>query len=86
MSQLAPPAPPLRVALADDDGQRRVQARLYLLSWAVATVLVTAWLCTLGWVPAILSLVVAKHVLVALLVMGLGVDDKEGRGRILPPV
>ncbi len=41
------------------------------------TVLVTGWFCTLGWVPAILALLVAKHVLVAILVMGLGVDSAE---------
>jgi hypothetical protein len=35
---------------------------------------VTAWCVTLGAVPAILSISIAKHVLVAILVMGLGVD------------
>jgi hypothetical protein len=38
------------------------------------TLLVTAWLCTLGAIPAIIALVAAKHVLVAILLMGLGVD------------
>jgi hypothetical protein len=32
---------------------------------------VTAWFCTLGPIPAIIALVVAKHILVALLIMGL---------------
>jgi hypothetical protein len=40
----------------------------------IITVLATAWLCTLGAIPAILALMVAKHILVAILVMGLGVD------------
>jgi hypothetical protein len=43
----------------------------------IATIIVTAWLCTLGPLPAVLSLVVAKHILVAFLVMGLGVDSKR---------
>jgi hypothetical protein len=42
------------------------------------TVLITAWLCTLGAIPAILGLMVAKHVLVAIVMMGLGVDEPAG--------
>jgi hypothetical protein len=47
-----------------------------------ATILVTGWVCTLGVIPAIIGLSVAKHVLVAILVMGLGVDaqDRPARG------
>ena len=41
------------------------------------TILVTAWLVTLGPLPAVLALVTAKHVLVAILVMGLGVDKRH---------
>jgi hypothetical protein len=74
MPLLAPPEPPLRVALADDR-RDRFWFRHRLLVWTIGTILATAWLATLGWVPAILGLVVAKHVLVALLVMGLGVDQ-----------
>ena len=32
---------------------------------------VTVWVCLLGPIPAIIALVVAKHVLVAILMMGL---------------
>jgi hypothetical protein len=46
----------------------------------VITVLVTAWFVTLGPIPAIIALVVAKHVLVALLVMGLDIDAKQHTG------
>ena len=42
--------------------------------WTLVTVLITAWCCTFGWIPAILALLVAKHILVAILVAGLGVD------------
>lgn len=76
MSQLAPPQPPLRIALADGDGLDKIHSRLWRLWMTVVTVLATAWLCTLGPLPAVLALLVAKHVLVAILVMGLGVDAK----------
>ncbi len=73
MSVIAPP-PPVRVALADDD-RRKFAFRYHLLIWTILTILVTGWLVTLGPVPAILSLAVAKHILVALLAQGLGVDQ-----------
>ena len=41
---------------------------------AIVTVLATAWLCTYGAIAAILALMTAKHILVAILVMGLGVN------------
>ena len=39
--------------------------------------LITGWVCTLGIIPAIIALMVAKHILVAILVMGLGVDGNR---------
>ena len=81
MARLAlPPGPPLQVALADGDAYRPLRDRLWLMWMTILTVLVTAWLCTLGPFPAVIALVVAKHVLVALLVMGLGVDAKDSAG------
>lgn len=74
MPTIAPPAPPLRVALADDD-RKRFGFRHSILLWTVVTIFVTGWLVSLGPVTAILGLAVAKHILVALLVMGLGVDQ-----------
>jgi hypothetical protein len=74
MAQMAPPAVPPCVALADDDGRRRFRFRLQQMSYAMLTIFITAWFCSLGPIPAILSLLVAKHVLVAILLMGLGVD------------
>jgi hypothetical protein len=38
------------------------------------TILATGWLCTFGAIPAIIAVCTAKHILVAILVMGLGVD------------
>ena len=74
MPTIAPPQPPLRVALADDD-RRRFAFRYQMLVWTVLTILVTGWLVTLGPITAILGLAVAKHILVAILVMALGVDQ-----------
>lgn len=71
-----PPAPPW-VALDDHDGFERVQLRLQQLWLTLITVLITVWLMTLGPIPAIIAVVTAKHVLVAILVMGLGVDAKH---------
>jgi hypothetical protein len=74
---MAPPAflPP--VALDDEGDFGRVQLRLRQLSLTLVTVLITVWLITLGPIPAIIAVVTAKHVLVAILVMGLGVDAQQ---------
>jgi hypothetical protein len=74
MMQMAPPQSPPRVTVGDGDGLNRVQFRLWQLLLTAVTVGVTAWVCTFGWIPAILAVLTAKHVLVAILVMGLGVD------------
>jgi hypothetical protein len=74
MSLIVPPTVPPSVTLADDGGLQRLRFRIYLVWLTIVTVLLTAWLITLGPVFAILALVVAKHVLVAILVMGLRVN------------
>jgi hypothetical protein len=81
MALLAPPPAPPRVALdGDNDGLRRLRFRLLQILASTITVLVTVWLCTFGAIPAILALMTAKHVLVAILLMGLGVDaPRAGR-------
>jgi hypothetical protein len=79
MKTLVPPEPPLLVCLGDDDDSQRLRLRLHQITLTTITVLATAWCVTLGAVPAVLSLAVAKHVLVAILVMGLGVDAPAGR-------
>lgn len=78
MALLAPPPRPPRVALGENDGLRRVHYRLWQIVMSMLTVFVTAWFCTLGPLPAILALCIAKHILVAILLMGLGVDAPEG--------
>jgi hypothetical protein len=78
MIRLAPPPPPvLDLLVAEDDGRRRLRVRLLLLWATLLTVLATAWVCTLGPIPAVFAIVTAKHVLVAILVMGLGVDARK---------
>jgi hypothetical protein len=72
MASLAPPPAPPRIGLDDNGGLRRVRLRLTQVIATAVTIVGTAWLCTLGVIPAILSIMVAKHVLVAILLMGLG--------------
>ncbi len=70
-----PPLPP--VALGDGDGVNRLRLRLWQIFLTAVTVLLTGWFCTMGALAAILALMVAKHVLVAILLVGLGVDAPE---------
>ncbi|HEY7310359.1 MAG TPA: hypothetical protein VH643_13425 [Gemmataceae bacterium] len=76
MALLAPPPRTPRLALDDNDDLNRLRMRLTQVLASIVTVLVTAWLCTFGAIAAILALMVAKHILVAILVMGLGVDAR----------
>ncbi len=69
-----PPAPPAPVGLNDDDGSARLRLRLRQVSLSAATVFATAWCCTHGTVAAVVSLAVAKHVLVAIIVMGIDAE------------
>lgn len=73
MKITVPPSPPL-IALVDPEGSDHLRLRLHQVTLSAATVLVTAWCVTLGTVPAVISLSIAKHILVAILAMGLGVD------------
>lgn len=74
MAQMAPPELPPLVAVSDDDGMRRLRFRLWQLLLTTVTILCTAWFVTLGAIPAIIALLIAKHVLVAILMIGL---DRE---------
>ncbi|HEX4588812.1 MAG TPA: hypothetical protein VH120_02705 [Gemmataceae bacterium] len=76
MKMTVPPYPP-PVALADPGGSDRLRLRLHQVTLSAVTVLATAWCITLGTIPALISLSIAKHVLVAILVMGLGVDEPQ---------
>lgn len=74
MAILAPPPLPPRAATTEGDGARNFRLRLTQVMASLYTVLGTGWVCTLGPIPAILALAVAKHVLVAIIMMGCGVD------------
>ncbi len=71
MPRLTPPDVPPQITLGDDDRLQRLQFRLWQVFITTLTVLATAWFISLGPVPAIIALAVAKHILVAILVMGL---------------
>jgi hypothetical protein len=71
MPYLAPPSPPDRALARFDENLRRVHFRLWQVLTTVITVAITGWFVTLGFLPAILALMVAKHVLVAILAVGL---------------
>lgn len=70
----------------EDRGPDRLRLRLKQLSWTTATVGATAWFCTLGPIQGILAVAVAKHILVAILVMGVGLDEPQNQepGRSAP--
>jgi hypothetical protein len=80
MATLAPPPAPPRIAAGDDDRAKKLRLRVFQMLATMATLLITAWVCSLGAIPAIIALVTAKHVLVAILIMGLGVDAPRDEG------
>ena len=73
----SPPRLPVAVALADGDGLRRAQFRIWQWGMSMVTVLITVWFMTLGVIPGIIAIVVAKHILVAILVAGLEINPAE---------
>ena len=83
MSSVMPPMkPPMAlVAHADSDGVRRIKFRLWQIAMAAVTVIITVWFCTFGVLSAIISLIVAKHVLVAILIAGLNLPGPKNEVR-----
>jgi hypothetical protein len=71
MTRVAPPLPPRQDSLRYDDNLHRVQFRLWQILMTTITVAITCWFATFGVVSAILSIMVGKHVLVAILAAGL---------------
>jgi hypothetical protein len=78
MQSVAPPPKNPVIALDEKPGGR-MHLRMKQLFYTAITVFLTAWFCTMGVIPAILALVVAKHVLVAILAMGLDAARAESR-------
>jgi hypothetical protein len=75
MAVFVPPTSPPGVAAGENDRLRRVHLRLFQIMTSAITVFVTAWFCTFGVIPAILAIMTAKHVLVAICMMGLGIHE-----------
>jgi hypothetical protein len=72
MSRLAPP--PLQpLTAAGDDGMRRLQFRVWQVWISTLTTLIAVWFLTFGVLPGIIAIVVAKHVLVAVYLIGINV-------------
>jgi hypothetical protein len=76
MAVVVPPRPPAQVAAGDDDRLQRLRFRLFQLLWTMITIFVTVWVMLLG-IPilSITALATAKHVLVAIYLMGLHTDS-----------
>ncbi len=75
MPVLTSPRLPPYPERGDDEVRPWLRLRLTQVAAALATILATAWLCMLGPIPAIIALLFAKHILVAILLMGLGMGD-----------
>ena len=69
MATVTPPLPPPTVS--DEGPLQRVHFRLWQIVLTAFTILLTGWFFTMGAVPGIIALLFAKHVLVAILAMGL---------------
>jgi len=80
MALLAPPPSPPRPKTGDDDRMKRYRLRMTQTMATLCTVVGTAWLCSFGAIPAILALMFAKHILVAVLLMGSGLDAPQAAG------
>lgn len=79
MALLVPPprTPPISVGDNDDLKRLRLRLRMTQIAATTVTLLVAGWFCTFGPILAILALMTAKHILVAILMMGLGVDARQ---------
>src|SRR5437588_333723 len=81
MDRVSPDSPWLTGFSGEVAGPARLHFRLWQIQIAALTVLAAAWLATLGLVPAVLGLLAAKHVLVAVLMAGLGGETGHGSER-----
>jgi hypothetical protein len=72
MAQLTPPAAPTAVIAGDDDGRQRLLFRQWQVLVSTLTLMAAVWLTTFGKpLLTILAWVTAKHIFVAVLMMGL---------------
>jgi hypothetical protein len=68
MATVVPPPAP---TVSDEGPLQRVHFRLWQIVLAAVTVIVTGWFFTFHVVAGIIALLFAKHILVAILAMGL---------------
>lgn len=71
---MLPPKPP-PVATGDRPPSRRLQFRLWQVVVCALTLFVTGWCFTVHAAIGLTASFLAKHVIVAVLAMGLGLDD-----------
>ena len=77
MTRAAPPLPPQNDLLTYDGNLHRVHFRQWQILMTAVTVAITCWFATFGVVSAILSIMVGKHVLVAILAAGLNLPVQK---------
>ncbi|HWY86833.1 MAG TPA: hypothetical protein VNX28_08915 [Gemmataceae bacterium] len=78
MATMVPPVPP--PTLSDESPVQRVHFRLWQIVLTAITILVTGWFFTLGAIHGIIALLFAKHILVAILAMGLHLPPPKTPG------
>jgi hypothetical protein len=72
MAQLLPPPPRYPLVVGDDDSRERLRFRLFQVLTATLTIMIAVWFTTYGMpFVTIVTWVTAKHILVAILMMGL---------------
>jgi hypothetical protein len=79
MSRIGPPRPSPQVNLDDDAPLRRVHFRLWQISLAAVVVAVTCWSYTLHFALGLSATFLAKHILVAILAVGLDLPPVRER-------
>jgi hypothetical protein len=80
MAVLTPPPSQPVVGPGDNEGVGRYRLAVMQVLATVLTILATGWFCTMGVIPAIIALMTAKHILVAVLLVGLKVDWPSPEG------
>jgi hypothetical protein len=68
---LVPPPNRSGLGLTGNDGLSRVEFRLWQILMAGIALSVSGWFCTMGVIPAIITVFITKHVIVAIVVAGL---------------
>jgi hypothetical protein len=71
MSRLGPPQPGRHIDLDDNEPLRRVHFRLWQISISAVVIVVTCWSYTLHFALGLSATFLAKHILVAVLAVGL---------------